>query len=435
MTSKHDRPEPTKLYRELTQWLERIGAAVPPAAHGSAAAGRTDEAITKRLAELVAADNQLQELLDDPDAREANSEPAERAFRGLTPISNRLIRTGAEISIDEPDQHHVPAHRPVPDRHAATGKWTARTWDRLERPGATAHRRRRGPRPENQRIRRNAAALRVAGQTHHDAPERGGVALGQANHRRRTEPDLVRQTHHRLRPDRATPASPSAASLRPSQPRRSGSRMVHDGHATQINTNIITAMDLWAPNHPHQTTLWSSVVKLNHEYFESLVAHAVPLDERAVAALGHSALALDIYTWLAQRLHRVKRGRQELVPWTALLKQFGGGYSRVRAFREFFQKQLAAVHTQYPAARFEADRKGLWIRNSPPPITRIGVTIDGTTEEVPSPGSIDIRPEARVSVHNPGENSSYPRTIGGAFHVRSVALSTYDRWRKPIGNL
>ena len=167
--------------------------------------------------------------------------------------------------------------------------------------------------------------------------------------------------------------------------------MVHDGHASQINTNIITAMDLWAPNHPHQTTLWSSEVKLNHEYFESLLAHAVPLDERAVAALGHSALALDIYTWLAQRLHRVRRTRQEFVPWTALLEQFGGGYNRVRAFRAFFRKQLAAVHTQYPDAQFDADQKGLWLRNSPPPVTRIGVTIDGTAE-VPSTGLIESAP-------------------------------------------
>jgi len=33
--------------------------------------------------------------------------------------------------------------------------------------------------------------------------------------------------------------------------------------------------------------------------------HAVPLDERALAGLAHSSLALDIYAWLAQRLHRV----------------------------------------------------------------------------------------------------------------------------------
>ena len=391
MTSEHDKPDRTKFYRELTQWLERIGAAVPPAAHGSAAAGRTDEAIAKRLAELVAADNQLQELLDDPDAREANSEPAERAFRGLTPISNRLIRTGADISIDDPDgityQHTVLCQTGMPYR-----RMEERTWDR--RNGRVRLRIVAGealdprtdeyvelPLPYGSRVRLimmhlNAEALRSGEPT---------IDVGRsltAFARRIIGYD---PTGPHLRHFRSQLTSLAAATVRLG--------MVHDGHATQVNTNIITAMDLWAPNHPHQASLWSSEVKLNHEYFESLLAHAVPLDERAVAALGHSALALDIYTWLAQRLHRVQRGRQELVPWTALLEQFGGGYSRVRAFREFFQKQLAAVHTQYPAARFEPDRKGLWIRNSPPPITRIGVTIDGTTEEVPSPGSITSAPK------------------------------------------
>ncbi len=41
------------------------------------------------------------------------------------------------------------------------------------------------------------------------------------------------------------------------------------------------------------------MLELSREYFETLVEHAVPLDYRALAALGHSALALDVYTWLA----------------------------------------------------------------------------------------------------------------------------------------
>src|SRR4051812_43702144 len=45
-----------------------------------------------------------------------------------------------------------------------------------------------------------------------------------------------------------------------------------------------------------------SVVRLDADYFDSLTKHAVPLDSRAVAALAHSALDLDVYTWLAQRL-------------------------------------------------------------------------------------------------------------------------------------
>ena len=111
------------------------------------------------------------------------------------------------------------------------------------------------------------------------------------------------------------------------------------------NTNIVTKLDLWPPNHPHQRSLWRSEIRLNTDYFASLVAHAVPLDERAVVALSHSAMALDIYTWLAQRLHRVPHGRTDLVPWTSLFEQFGAGYTRLRAFRSFFVKQLAAVHT------------------------------------------------------------------------------------------
>jgi hypothetical protein len=44
------------------------------------------------------------------------------------------------------------------------------------------------------------------------------------------------------------------------------------------------------------------VVRLSQEYFDSLTAHAVPLDERAISGLAHSAMGLDVYSWLAQRL-------------------------------------------------------------------------------------------------------------------------------------
>ena len=43
--------------------------------------------------------------------------------------------------------------------------------------------------------------------------------------------------------------------------------------------------------------------------------HAVPLNEAAVARLSHSAMGLDIYVWLAQRLHRIAPGSPAFVPW------------------------------------------------------------------------------------------------------------------------
>ena len=71
--------------------------------------------------------------------------------------------------------------------------------------------------------------------------------------------------------------------------------------------------------------LWPSVVRLSQEYFESLASHAVPLDERAIAALANSPVALDVYAWLAQRLHRIPKNKLQQVSWPALYEQFGQG--------------------------------------------------------------------------------------------------------------
>jgi hypothetical protein len=44
-------------------------------------------------------------------------------------------------------------------------------------------------------------------------------------------------------------------------------------------------------------------------------------------------MALDVYTWLAQRLHRVSPAKPAFVPWVSLWEQFGQGYERIRDFR------------------------------------------------------------------------------------------------------
>ena len=155
--------------------------------------------------------------------------------------------------------------------------------------------------------------------------------------------------------------------------------MAYGDRAVQVNTQIVTAMDLWAPSDPAQRVMWPSTIKLGAEYFESLIEHAVPLDERAVAALAHSAVALDIYTWLAQRLHRIPPRQEDFIAWPVLHEQFGGGYKRIRAFRAFFTQQLRAVHTQYPEARIESDREGVRLRHSPPPVGARLITGPGTT--------------------------------------------------------
>ena len=138
--------------------------------------------------------------------------------------------------------------------------------------------------------------------------------------------------------------------------------------ARQVQAHIVSGFDLWFPKDDRQRVLWPSTVRLSLDYFESLQRHAVPLDERAVAALSHSAMALDIYAWLAQRLHRVRPGKPAFIPWTALKEQFGWHYGRMDNFKRVFRQTLDTVLSQYQGARLELDDRGMALRNSPPPV-------------------------------------------------------------------
>ncbi len=144
--------------------------------------------------------------------------------------------------------------------------------------------------------------------------------------------------------------------------------IVEEGRAVQVNTQIVSAFDLWFPKQPDQRVLWPSTVRLSDEYFRSLGRHAVPLDHRAVAALSSSSMALDTYVWLAQRLHRIPAGKPQFVPWTSLQEQFGQGFGRLRDFRRRFLKPLRQVADAYPGARIDADERGLTLEHSPPPV-------------------------------------------------------------------
>jgi hypothetical protein len=163
-----------------------------------------------------------------------------------------------------------------------------------------------------------------------------------------------------------------------------------------IKTDVIDAFDLWWPDDAKQRTMWPSTVQLAPRYFDSLTKHAVPLDSRAVAALAHSALDLDIYTWLAQRLHRVPKGKPQTITWQALKTQFGPDYDRLRDFRRKFVPALKTVLTAYPSARIETADAGLVLWNSPPPVLKRQVvtprltplTINATATEIPAPDPV-----------------------------------------------
>jgi len=109
--------------------------------------------------------------------------------------------------------------------------------------------------------------------------------------------------------------------------------------------------------------------------------------ELAISNLSHSALGLDFYAWLAQRLHRVSRINPQFITWAALKDQFGYHYGAMFKFKQVFRQTLRSVKTQYPAARFDLDGKGMTLIASPPPVSKRFVAVG--------------QPVARVKDHQP----------------------------------
>lgn len=115
----------------------------------------------------------------------------------------------------------------------------------------------------------------------------------------------------------------------------------HDGRAVTVKGTVIEGLELWSPKDARQRVLWPTTIQFSARYLESLMQHAVPLNEAAVARLSHSAMALDVYTWLANRLHRVDPSKSAFVPRVSLKEQFGHGYARMNNFKRDFRITLA----------------------------------------------------------------------------------------------
>jgi hypothetical protein len=144
---------------------------------------------------------------------------------------------------------------------------------------------------------------------------------------------------------------------------------VDDKHLTQVKLELVRKIDVWFPKDERQRVLWDSSIELSTDYFESLMKHAIPLDKRAIAALSHNAMALDIYAWLVQRLHRITPNKPQFVSWQNLKDQFGQGYDRMDDFKRAFRKSLSVAKLEYMSARITEDKnRGFRLENSPTPI-------------------------------------------------------------------
>lgn len=148
-----------------------------------------------------------------------------------------------------------------------------------------------------------------------------------------------------------------------------------EGRDVTINTQPISRFELWFQNDGQQRPIWPGTMELSHDFFDTLKNHAVPLDHTALAALKHSALALDLYTWLAHRLRRIQKPQGVKVSWANMKDQFGQEYHDPKNFKKEFREALRAVLTVYPDAKVSDVAGGLLLKESRPPIAESRVAV------------------------------------------------------------
>jgi hypothetical protein len=111
---------------------------------------------------------------------------------------------------------------------------------------------------------------------------------------------------------------------------------------------------------------------LDEGFYASLIEHPMPVREAAIRQIGGRSMAIDVYVWLAYRLHRLSRPTP--ISWGALHAQFGAGFTHGWHFKAKFKEPLALALAAYPEAHVTAEDDGLMLYPSAPPVpSRMGI--------------------------------------------------------------
>ena len=144
--------------------------------------------------------------------------------------------------------------------------------------------------------------------------------------------------------------------------RENGAESRHNGAFVQ------DAISLAGISDENQPALWQDRVRLDEGFWRSLRDHPVPVREEAIKTIGTRSLAIDVYIWLAYRLHSLAKPAP--VSWSAIHGQFGAGFRLVRQIKPTFLDALALALAVYPEARVDIDKEAIVLHPSPPAVPR-----------------------------------------------------------------
>ena len=117
-----------------------------------------------------------------------------------------------------------------------------------------------------------------------------------------------------------------------------------------------------------------SYIVLSKGFYESVTLNPVPVDMRAIQALRHSAMCLDLYSWstytnfLISCVPSGAKPQPRIFTWSDLTEQFGSDYEHPSEFKENLPRALRQVHQVYPELTVELLREGLKVYPARPSV-------------------------------------------------------------------
>jgi hypothetical protein len=161
---------------------------------------------------------------------------------------------------------------------------------------------------------------------------------------------------------------------------------IKQGNRTGLVNQHILDTSMFIEDDNPQGGLFVEKAVLSQSFFDELKKHPVPVEEAAVRQIANNSVALDVYCWLAYRLHSLHM--PITVSWKALHSQFGRSVARIDHFKDHFRAALGLAMSVYPDALVdEADNGiGLVLRPSKPPVAPRQSGI-GRLRLIPSIGS------------------------------------------------
>ncbi len=143
-------------------------------------------------------------------------------------------------------------------------------------------------------------------------------------------------------------------------------QIVQGNRSGLVNQSLLDTAMFVEDDTGKQNGQFIETATLSQMFFDQLKKHYVPVDEAAIKQIANNSLALDVYCWLAFRLHVLSQPTP--ISWKALKEQFGQGFGRLDHFRRQFKQTLDLALSVYPAAKVEVHERGVTLLPSAAPV-------------------------------------------------------------------